>query len=216
MIQVTDLRTEVRAVSSLVERRTGEFDSLMRSKGQLTERIEQLTGLRLDLETAAGILNRIGDERQAGVQKQIEQVVTSGLQTVFDENLSFHMVTETKGKTVTTSFLIRTSLPDGSVVDTPVMDARGGGVAVTVGFLLRVVLTLLSNRGKSVVMLLDETFAHVSAEYEPRLAEFIRDLVDRTGLQILLVTHSTAFNDHADVVYRFRLGTDGHTVVVRE
>jgi ABC-type nitrate/sulfonate/bicarbonate transport system ATPase subunit len=55
------------------------------------------------------------------------------------------------------------------------------------------------------VLVLDETFAHVSADYEPRLAEFLAELVARTGVQIIMVTHSDAYSEHADVRYRFAL-----------
>jgi ABC-type lipoprotein export system ATPase subunit len=45
----------------------------------------------------------------------------------------------------------------------------------------------------------------VSADYEPRLAEFLAELVARTGVQIIMVTHSDAYSEHADVRYRFAL-----------
>ena len=60
---------------------------------------------------------------------------------------------------------------------------------------------------------LDETFAALSVEYEGRLAEFIRELVDRTETQVLLVTHSDAYSDYADNVYRFSLDSRGRTQV---
>ena len=90
------------------------------------------------------------------------------------------------------------------------MDAHGGGVSAIVGFLLRLVLMLLT--GRRSLLLLDETFAHVSAEFEPRLSEFLAELAEKTATQIVLVTHSEAFADNADKVYRFE-AHNGKTVV---
>jgi DNA repair exonuclease SbcCD ATPase subunit len=67
--------------------------------------------------------------------------------------------------------------------------------------------------GSRRVLFLDESFAQLSEEYEPRLAEFLRELVDKTDLQIIMVTHSHAFSDIADQVYRFDLNDAGTTVV---
>jgi len=167
----------------------------------------------IDLHTrVGGVLAQIGEERQAQAQTQIEALVTRGLQTIFGEELSFHLVPGTRAKTPVVDFVVRSTLPGGTVVDTDVMDARGGGLAATVGFLLRLVVLLLTRKHTDTVLFLDETFAHVSAEYETRLAEFIRDLVDKTGVQVVMVTHSDAFTDGADVRYRFDL-RDGVTQV---
>lgn len=165
-------------------------------------------------EKTAVLLSSIGEERQESVQRQIEQLVTRGLQTIFGEDLSFHVVQSIKAKSSNVDFVVRTTLADGTEVDTPVMEARGGGLAATVGFLLRLVVLLLSG-GKDQVLVLDETFAMVSDEYVGRVAEFIREVVDQTGLQVIMVTHQPAFTEHADVVYRFGV-KNGQTRAVRE
>lgn len=95
----------------------------------------------------------------------IEDLVTRGLQTIFDSTLSFHIIQSVRGKTANVDFIVRTTLPE-SVIETSVMDARGGGLAATIGFLLRLVVMLLRGGTKEEnILILDETFAHVSAEY---------------------------------------------------
>jgi ABC-type branched-subunit amino acid transport system ATPase component len=98
------------------------------------------------------------------------------------------------------------------VVETSVLDARGGGMAAVAGFVLRLVVLLLTP-GARRFLALDESFAHVSASYEPRVAEFLREVADKAGVQVLLITHSTAFSDLADARYRLTLGADGITQV---
>jgi ABC-type dipeptide/oligopeptide/nickel transport system ATPase subunit len=157
-------------------------------------------------------LTTFGETAQALAQRKIELLVTHGLQTVFGEEMTFKLVAGTHGQQATLDFEI-TSTMEGIEVTTSVMDARGGGVASVVGFLLRLVVLLLTESASKLIVL-DETFAQVSEEYEARVAEFLRELVDKTQVQIILITHSHAYTDAADRAYRFRL-VDGATKVER-
>lgn len=186
-----------------VDRRLGEARAVARAGKAAQEDVDKQTALRDTFERAAAVLNTLSDQRQRDAQTKIEALVTRGLQTIFEDNLSFHVVQEVKANRVQVQFVVRTELDGGEIVETPVMDARGGGLAATVGFLLRLVVLLLSGNREPHVLMLDETFAHLSADYEPRLAEFIREIVDQTDLQIVMVTHSDAYSDQADKVYRF-------------
>jgi len=209
-----DLDTRLARTRRTLDRQRGEaFALAARGKAILTE----IAGLNqvVDLhEKAAYVLTAIGEERQEKAQRQIETLVTQGLQTIFDDGLTFHLVPGVRAKTPVVDFVVRSVLGDGSVVETDVMTARGGGLAATVGFLLRLVILLLSRQRQDTVLFLDETFAHVSADYLPRLIEFLKDLVTKTGVQIVLVTHDESFLEAADIVYRLRL-IDGVTKVSR-
>ena len=200
---------------SLLDQRVGRRNALRQHRDELTELIAELTATVELEQQAAALLNSIGDERQDRVRTQIEGIVTHGLQLIFGGELSFHLVTATRANATTVDFIVRTTFADGETLDTPVMDARGGGVASVVGFLLRLTVLLLTP-GARRLMLLDESFAQVSAEYEPRIAEFLRAIVDQTGIQIVMVTHSDAYSDAADTVYRFALDDDGRTAVRAE
>jgi ABC-type uncharacterized transport system YnjBCD ATPase subunit len=160
-----------------------------------------------------GVLTSVGEARQESAQRQVEGLVTRALQTIFDENLSFHLVPDVKGNQATVDFMLRSRYGDLEI-DTPVMEARGGGMAAVVGFVLRLVVLLLTP-GARRVLFLDESFGMVSAEYEPRLAEFLRQVADKAGVQIVLITHSTAYSDLADTSYELSLGADGATRVVQ-
>lgn len=198
------LLQQVRTARQALDREAGAVRATaQRGKAVQAEIVSLATEVE-QLEKAAAVLNVIGSERQTSTQAHIEGLVTHGLQTIFGPELSFHLVTTEARKTTTTDFVLR-SVVDGQEVETPVMDARGGGVAATVGFLLRVVMLLLGPERQMPVLVLDETFAQLSEDYEPRMAEFLRELVDRTPLQVIMVTHSTAYTDAADIVYRLSL-----------
>jgi ABC-type uncharacterized transport system YnjBCD ATPase subunit len=172
-------------------------------------------------ERVSRLLTTIGEQRQENMQREIEDGVTRGLQVIFGEELSFHIVTSVKNNSAQVDFMIRSvyDVDDGKggvaplVVDTPVMEARGGGMVAVVGFVLRLVL-LLKTPGARRVLLLDESFAHVSREYEPRVAEFLSEVSKNAGVQIILITHSDAFSDVAD--QRYHLALESGVTVVRQ
>lgn len=185
--------------------------TLLRGK-ELQGEVEVLGTTIEELDRVTHFLNSMGEDRQFQTQQKIEELVTRGLQAIFDESLSFHIVQSVSGKSVTVNFVMRTTL-DRDVIETPVLEARGGGVAATIGFLLRLVVMLLSKGTRTEnILVLDETFAHVSAEYLPAVVDFLNEVKDKTGIQLLMVTHQQEFAEGADKVYHFRI-EDGKTVV---
>jgi DNA repair exonuclease SbcCD ATPase subunit len=207
---ISDLVAEVRQARRAADAEAGEAAVIGR-QGKAAK--AEVTRLRAQLELhekVLGVLTSVGEARQESVQRQVEGLVTQALRAVFEENLSFHLVPEVKANRVEISFVLRSVLEDGSEVDTPVIGARGGGMACVVGFILRLVVLLLTP-GARRVLFLDESFGMVSAEYEQRLAEFLREVADKAGVQIVLVTHSHAYDDLADVSCALSLGPDGIT-----
>ena len=197
-----------------LDQRQGEARAILTRGKEIQAEVAELTELVEDLDKVTILLNSIGEDRQQKAQQTIEELVTRGLQTIFDETLSFHIVQTTRGKSVTVEFVVRTTL-NGLAIETPVMDARGGGLAATIGFLLRLVVLLLTRgQRQDTLMILDETFAHVSAEYLPAVSAFVREVVDKTGVQIIMVSHQEELTENADALYRFHM-EDGVTVAKR-
>ncbi len=211
---MSDLSLRVRSRRRELDLQQAQRTMVEQRGSDLQKEISELVVSVESHERATILLNSIGEEKQYAAQEAIEQLVTRGLQTIFDDSLSFHIRQKVVGRRAEVDFVVRTTLANGSLVETDVMDARGGGLAATVGFLLRLVVMLLraGNTKDDNVLVLDETFAHVSEEYLPALNEFLRKIVDRTGVQIIMVTHQPEFTELADKVYRFS-SVDGKTVV---
>lgn len=212
MTDLDSLTIRARRRRRVLDESQGEMRAtLMRGK-ELKSEIEELGSLVEDLDRVTALLNSMGEDRQFETQAKIEELVTRGLRTIFDDTLSFHIIQTVKGRNVVVDFIVRTTL-DRMVVDTPVLDARGGGLAATIGFLLRLVVLLLSKGTRSEnILVLDETFAHVSEGYLAAVGEFLREVVEKTGIQILMVTHQPELAEYADRVYRFQT-ENGKTVI---
>lgn len=211
-MKIEAVERAVAAAERSLERDIGQARALAQRAKEAASEATDLEDRALALEEAIGVMNSFADAKQKEVQNKIEALVTHGLRSVFgDEGMSFAIVQELKSRRLETRFVIRTE-HGGETLETSIMDARGGGVAAVAGFLLRLIVTLLKP-GVSHFLLLDETFAQLSAGYEPAMAEFMAQLVEKTDIQLVLITHSTAYEDVADRVYRFSLGKDGRTVV---
>jgi hypothetical protein len=225
MPALAELQQQARAVRSALDIEAGEAAAVGRAGQAALARVATLKA-EIELHERVGMaLTRVGEQRQEHAQRQIEGLVTRGLQVIFDESLSFRVVQAVKGGQATVDFVIRSVFdpgpqPDGKgggtygpvFVDTPVMDARGGGMAAVTGFLLQLVVLLLTP-GARRILFLDETFAHVSAEYRIRLGQFLREVCDKAGVQIVMVSHDPEYAELADAHYGLSLGSDGATQV---
>lgn len=213
MYDLTELTQRVTAIRKTVDRRIAEARLIATEGKRLKEEIN-LASSDVDLYSKTAItLASIGEQRQADAQKMIEELVSRGLQGIFDnKDMHFEVVQTQRGKTPEVKFLIKSRGLNGRVVETDIMDARGGGLAAVVGFLLRLVVQLLDSKIEQPILILDESFSHVSAEYEKPLVQFIVQLVEKTNVQIVLVTHHLvdAFLEVADKKYRF-IQKDGVT-----
>jgi ABC-type uncharacterized transport system YnjBCD ATPase subunit len=206
---MNDLDTAVRQARKRADTEAGEAAVIGRQgKAARAEAARLRASLELH-EKVLGVLTSVGEARQESAQRQVEGLVTRALQVIFGEELSFHLVPSVKSNRAEIDFVLRSRYGD-TEVDTPVLEARGGGMAAVVGVILRVVVLLLTPNARR-ILFLDESFSHVSAEYEPRVAEFLREIADKAGVQLVLITHSDAYSDAADVKYRLELGSDGTT-----
>lgn len=194
---------------------TAEYRLLSSQREELEAEIAQLNkDIQLHSEVAL-VLASIGEEQQTTLQAQIESLVTEGLQFVFEEPYSFHLVQTVKGNSPQVEFVVRTTFPDGSTLDTETK-ARGGGINSVIGILLRIIVKLLDPSQTNVPLILDEATSMVSIQYLPRLCEFLRELVDSTPIQVVLATHQDMWIEHADIVYRLNLDGKGHSIIKRE
>lgn len=160
---------------------------------------EERARAELEETTAAQVaelLQTYSEQEQADLQGRIEGLVTQGLQAVFGEELGFKMTPGSERGQATLRFTVT-----GHGVETDVLEARGGGLAAVIGFLLRVIVTALHPATPRRFFVLDETFGMVSAGFQEELGRFIRRLCDEADVQVLLVTHAPRVGLHADKVY---------------
>ena len=136
------------------------------------------------LREATAISQAITKELQAKAHDAIASTVTRCLSAVFDQPYEFQILFESKrGRTEAQLVFVR----DGEQIDP--MTASGGGVVDVAAFALRLACLFLQKPAVRKVLILDEPFRFVSAEFIPRVRDLLETLCAEMGLQIIMVTH---------------------------
>ena len=196
-----NLTRSVREEASRVSGVRGQRKMLEEQMERYRQEADTHNGHIMNLKLIEKYLAAFADERQALVYRQIENTVTEGLRAVFLEDMRLEVSTKMVGSRPEVVFNI-VSVNEEEELRTGIMDARGGGVAAIVGFLIQAVLVLLTPNLRPIIFL-DEAFKNVSAQFQAPLGEFIQELCARTGLQVVLVTHQPEITDYADSHYEF-------------
>lgn len=210
---MSEFTSRLVSIRRRLDHKEGEANALRAEQQRLLSEKEDLAKAALLYSKCSIVLNSLAETRQARVQQQIEVLVTEGLRSVFDEELSFHLISSVKANKQVVDMVIRSKLVGGQILETDILSARGGGISAVVGFLLRLIILLLTNKDKDKLLVLDETFSNLSEEYRPKVAEFIRQVVDKTNTQVILVSHFHDLTEPADKVYDFRLSPTGETII---
>ena len=197
---------------SLVEFKI-QRDIHQRTYQGLKEEVSCLNNRLNNLKLLEAYLAQFADERQAQVYRQLESTVTEGLQTIFEEDIALRVSNKMVGARSETLFTLVSPTPEGEL-ETAIMGSRGGGVAAVAGLLIQAVLVLLTP-GLRPIIFLDESTRNISEDYLPNTGEFLRDLCERTGLQIVLVSHQPTLSEYADAAYSFSY-RNGKTVIKKD
>ena len=126
------------------------------------------------------------------------KLATTGLKHVIgDQELEFHISQDPQKNRLAMKFLLEEDGTEGSP-----LDSFGGGAAVIISLVLRLAVMARMNMGN--LLLLDESMASLANMYVPSCAEFMRQLAEQTGINILMVTHNPEFISHAHIAYEGR------------
>lgn len=202
----------VQALRRVVTQRAREIDRLdavidVNRKGVEAAQAdaEDARQRRILTEAARQVLEKVRVEEADRAQGVVANLVTTGLRLVFGEQYTFKIETKILRGLPHLDMWIQTEEEDLDIVD-----SHGGGLAEVVSFLLRVVMVVLdSSATEHKTLILDEPFSHLSDGYVPRMASFLRTLVDQTGVQLIVVSHEKELAQEADFAYEFVRGSGG-------
>ena len=177
------------------------------------EEIILSTGNEVDLlEKTALFLQKVADFETEKVKNKIEKIINFGLQSVFDNGMSFKIVPEIKRNQVEMGFKLEETLSTGEVVQSDLLDSHGGGIVNLVSFLLRLVVLLFSPNNFQKIMVLDESFNNISVDYREKVSDLLKRLSEKLGIQFILITHFHEFSLYADKVFEINK-KDNHAML---
>jgi len=124
-----------------------------------------------------------GFQQQA--HSKIAGVVSDCLSSVFDDPYEFHIVFDRKrGSTEARLRFTRRGL------DVDPLTASGGGMVDVAAFALRVACLILSRPRLARVLVLDEPFRFVCAQYQDNVRTMLEQLSEEMGIQIIMISHN--------------------------
>lgn len=213
MTTLTELTARFDARRTTYLTQVGRAQALAEARNKLWDDARALSADAYTCEKVAALFQSYSEAEHEELRERIETLVTYGLQAVFGMDMTFRVVPGQERGQATMRFAVESTM-NGTEVVTDVLDARGGGVASIIGFILRTVVLALSPNATRRFLVLDETFGMVSAEYIEPLSDLLRKLVDETGVQMLVVTHEPRLGMKADKLYRFT--HNGERTIVNE
>jgi len=155
-------------------------------------------------------LRALADQLKDKVKNRFEKVMTAAVQALLkDEHTSVHILQDFKRGRVTNELRIR-SMINGQMTDLDPMTSEAGAMIDLLSFVIRVCLLLMNG---SRFLVVDEPFKMVSSKYIPDVGEFLRTLVDKLDMDIIIVTHKRQLEDYADFAYELK---DGKMRLIRK
>lgn len=196
----------------------GQKEMLERQKAEKESALKQA---RHDIEVweqVRVLFSKVSEFARAQLKTRIEETVTAALQAVFErDDIAFQIEMRMVNNQPAASWQVVSYYGTGEELTTvsgSPEDARGGGVSDVVSLALRLALLELARPKPLGPVLLDEVGKHVSKEYAPNVAQFLKQYAQRTGRQIILITHQNDLAEIADVGYRVSQ-VDGISEVTR-
>lgn len=201
-----------------------EFDEFEKAVDKLSAYDEFLT---TDLEAKTALVEH--NNYQAVLHQSGSEVLKSWLENLLDQNVNsmadlvsnglgyiiddqdirFSIKQEPKYNKISMRFVMS---KDGYEGDP--MDSYGGGAVLVSSFILR--LAIMARLNMANLLIMDEPLNALAVKYIPNCGAFIRQLSEKTGINILMVTHNDEFLNYAHTSYEGSTEVvgvrDGHTV----
>lgn len=174
----------------------GARASLKHALSTNQDKIRVLERDLVNTELAQTIMQQVAQRTQEEITFHIADVVSTALEAVFPDPYTFKIDFVIKrGKTEANLYFERDGLRCNPIQES------GGGVVDIAAFALRIALWSLQRPGSNNTIVLDEPMKFLSRELQPKAGEMLKLLSEKLGIQFIIVTHDTAFQDCADRVF---------------
>lgn len=175
-----DFDQEEKTVRMLETRLISLRDSVEKEERAL----EDIKASALHAQTAQDLLQRLAQAVQQQAHQRIAGVVSSCLKAVFDDPYELKISFERKrGRTEAQLKFVRREL------ELDPCSGSGGGTIDVAAFALRLACIMLHRPTLSRVIVMDEPFKFVSAQYRENVRAMLQELSKDMGVQIIFVTH---------------------------
>ncbi len=193
--RLASLKGSLEQLKALYNRLLGERSALLQEIEARKRRLEEVREEAECLEKVRLLLMEAARHAREQGRQQVEYLVTHALQFIFGGDLEF------KRARPEAEFYVCSTYGGDARVETTPQDARGGGVVDVISLALRLALLHAFTPRIGGPVILDEPGKHLSEEFSPQLARFLKSYSQSLGRQIIMVSHNQHLADSADVAY---------------
>jgi hypothetical protein len=193
-------------------------DDLMQRIKSLESKISDNKSLKNKLVKSIALLNRIALEKKKEFFDFLEVTATTFIQEIYGDDYAVffdtHDEQREKGKNDFKCEIRIRSVYNGALLETGVVNSRGGGLIEVVG--LAFSFALLKFKGYQGPVLLDETLKHLSADDKIiKLASFLKEYSESENIQLIFTSHRVdVFGKPANQIFQVKHNEEKHALVV--
>lgn len=167
----------------------GEKKSIENNLERLKDNLKKLNEESEDLILVDTLLKETADFSRLQSSKEIEAIVTTCLDLVFNSKMEFKIeLSQLRGKNSAEFFIIE--MDEDKKYTYKIEDTRGGGVIDILSLALRIAFILKIHPTINGPIVLDEPAKHVSDDYVFNIADFIKKISEEFGKQIIIISHN--------------------------
>ena len=198
---------ELRSLQRQLDMEFGVYQSKFADLENARESIKQLQSQQDDLNMIMAMFNKLVDAKRKQTMDKIVNVVSYGLQKVFD-NPEIKLVVTEKLQRNQKFYVLGYS--DGSGGVSTQWDEASGGVRDVVILMLKVIFLTISSNRRFLVM--DESFSGLDADRRENLIEFLHELAEKFDMQFFFVSHLDDLNAAATDLFKIQKAGTGVSI----
>jgi DNA repair exonuclease SbcCD ATPase subunit len=195
------LKYSLDRAKAVYNRQRGEQHTLLIEQKALRQRLAKIGVEAERLEKVRLLLIEASKHAREQGRRQVEFLVTQALQFVFGEDMEFKVVIEDKRDRPEAEFYVCSTYGGNIRVETTPEDARGGGVVDVLSLALRLAMLYAFRPPVGGPVILDEPGKHISEEFSPHVASFLKSFSQSLDRQIIMVSHNQHLAESADTAY---------------
>jgi len=184
----TDELTRKRHENALLRRQMKEFEDRILASAEKLGIVKQATQF----------LEEVSSSRRGVMKHRIEEVVTEALKLIYGVDYRVELTYTVKNNRSCLDIQMVRTTTQGEVRRE--IGGFGGGVADSISVPLRL-MVLLGSKQVARICVLDECYKHMDVERIELVAEFLKTLTDKLGMQVIICTHHAVIRDRADKTY---------------
>lgn len=195
MYRLNKAKLDLKTAAQRLAAREGQRDLLLQQKKAANQRKLEAEENLGNFDLVQILLQKTSDYARQKAKQRIEEIATQALTVVFGKSYKFTINLDVKANQPIAEYYLEN---EGVITQLKPPDYdNGGGIVDVISLALKLAVAELSSvQGP---LFLDEVGKHVSQEYAPNVAYFLKEYSEKFGRQIVLITHSAHLAEIGDV-----------------